>query len=65
VVERDRPERGFVPLHRRVAERGFARAARCRRPARDDERLPETLAGFHFAAFPGLMPKHAALAEGP
>ena len=33
--------------------------ARCRRLARDHERLPETLAGFHFVAFTGLMLRRA------
>jgi transposase len=66
VIKRDEPKRGFVLLPRRwVAERSFAWAARFRRLARDYERLPETLAGFHFAAFAGLMLKHVALAEGP
>ena len=66
VVKHTEPKRGFVLLPRRwVAERSFARAARFRRLASDHERLPETLAGFHFAAFAGLMLKHAALAEGP
>jgi transposase len=66
VVKHAEPERGFVlPPRRRAAERSSAWAARLRRPARDYERLPETLAGLHFAALAGLMPKHAALAEGP
>ena len=47
------PER---PLERRwVVERSFAWAARFRRLARDDERLPETLAGSHFLVFAILM----------
>ena len=66
MVRHGGPKRGFVLLpRRRVAERSFAWAARFRRLARDHERLPETLAGFHFAAFAGLTLKHAALAEGP
>src|SRR6476661_6599122 len=40
-------------------ERSFAWTARCRRLARDHERLPETLAGFHFVAFTGLMLRRA------
>lgn len=45
-------KRGFVFLLRRwVVERSFAWIARCRRLARDYERLPQTLAGLHFAAF--------------
>lgn len=39
----------------RVGERSFAWAARLRRLARDDERLPETLAGSHFLVFAILM----------
>jgi transposase len=42
-----------------VVERSFAWTARCRRLARDHERLPETLAGFHFVAFAGLMLRRA------
>ena len=33
--------------------------ARGRRLARDHERLPETLAGFHFVAFADLMLRRA------
>ena len=48
--------RGFVLLPRRwVVERSFAWAARCRRLARDYERLPETVAGLHYLAFASLM----------
>jgi transposase len=47
---------GFVRLPRRwVVERSFAWAARVRRLARDDERLPETLRGLHFLVFAILM----------
>ncbi len=56
----DQAKRGFVLLPRRwVVERSFAWTARCRRLARDHERLPETLAGFHFVAFAGLMLRRA------
>lgn len=49
-------KRGFVLLPRRwVVERSFARAARFRRLARDDERLPDTLKGLHFVAFATLL----------
>jgi transposase len=66
VVKHTEPKRGFVLLPRRwVAERSFAWMARSRRLARDYERLPETLAGLHFAAFACLMLRHAALATGP
>lgn len=56
VVRLPEAKRGFVLLPRRwVVERSFAWAARCRRLARDYERLPETFAGLHFVAFVGLM----------
>jgi transposase len=48
VVKHAEAKRGFVLLPRRwVVERAFAWAARCRRLARDYERLAETLAGWH------------------
>ena len=60
VVRLPEAKRGFVPLpRRRVVERGVAWMARCRRPARDDERLPEPLAGLHAVAFVILLPKRA------
>ena len=56
VVKLDEAKRGFVLLPRRwVVERSFAWAARCRRLAKDYERLPEVVAGLHFVAFLGLM----------
>jgi len=49
-------KRGFVLLPRRwVVERNFAWASRFRRLARDDGRLPGTVAGLHFVAFACLM----------
>ena len=42
-----------------VVERSFAWMARCRRLAHDYERLPETLAGFLFVAFAGLLLRRA------
>jgi transposase len=68
VVKHTEAKRGFVLLPKRwVAERSFAWAARCRRLARDYERLPETLAGLHVLAFVCLMVQKAAplLASGP
>src|SRR6188472_4302867 len=60
VVAPPAAKRAFVLLPRRwVVERSFAWTARCRRLARDHERLPETLAGFHFVAFAGLMLRRA------
>ncbi len=56
VVKLPEAKRGFVLLPRRwVVERSHAWLARCRRLARDYERLPETLAGLHFVAFACLM----------
>ena len=49
-------KRGFVPLpRRRVVERSFGWLARFRRLARDDERLAQSLAGFHLIACALLM----------
>jgi transposase len=56
VVKLPEAKRGFVLLPRRwVVERSFAWVARCRRLARDYERLPETVAGLHFLAFACLL----------
>jgi transposase len=56
VVKLPQAKHGFVLLPKRwVVERGFAWAARCRRLARDYERLPKVLAGLHFVAFACLM----------
>jgi transposase len=52
VVQLAEAKRGFVLLPRRwVVERSFAWASRFRRLARDDERLPASLAGLHWLAF--------------
>jgi transposase len=49
-------KRGFVLLPRCwVVEHTFAWLARFRRLARDDERLPATLAGLHFIAFAYIL----------
>jgi transposase len=49
VVKLPEAKKDFVLLSRRwVVERSSAWAARCRRLARDYERLPETLASLHF-----------------
>ena len=56
VVKHTEAKRGFVLLPRRwVVERSFAWAARFRRPARDYERLSQTLAGIHYFAFASIM----------
>jgi transposase len=58
VVKLPDAKRGFVLLPRRwVVERSFAWVARFRRLARDYERLPETLAGFHLIAFVIILAK--------
>jgi transposase len=56
VVKLPEAKRGFVLLPRRwVVERSFAWVSRCRRLARDYERLPGTVAGLHFLAFACLL----------
>ena len=56
VVKHHEAKHGFVLLPRRwVMERSFAWAARFRRLARDYERLPATLAAYHWLAFATLM----------
>jgi transposase len=56
VVKLEEAKRGFGLLPRRwVIERFVAWAARFRRLATDDERLPEVVAGVHFLAFATLM----------
>ena len=66
VVQRPEGSHGFVLLPKRwVVERSFAWLSRFRRFARDDERLPATLAGLHFAAFICLLlPKLLSLIGG-
>jgi len=61
VVKLAGAKRGFVLLPRRwVVERSFAWTGRCRRLARDYERLTTTLEGFHYVAF-ALLALKAAL----
>lgn len=56
VVKLAQAKRGFVLLPRRwVVERSFGWASRFRRLARDYERLPESIAAFHWLAFAMLM----------
>ena len=56
VVKLPTTKRGFVlRLRRWGVERSFAWTTRFRRLARDDERLPETLAGLHLLAFAVLL----------
>jgi transposase len=56
VIKLPEAKRGFVLLPRRwVVERSFAWMARCRRLAKDYERLPDVVAGLHFLAFVTLM----------
>jgi transposase len=68
VVKLPEAKKGFVLLPRRwVVERSFAWVSRFRRLARDYERLPKTLIGFHFLAFACLMLHRSAgsLPAGP
>ena len=56
VVKHTEAKKGFVLLPRRwVVERTFGWLGRFRRLARDYERLPETLAGWHWLAFLTLL----------
>jgi transposase len=56
IVKHPAVTKGFVVLPKRwVVERSIAWTARCRRLARDYERLPQTLAGLHFALFAGII----------
>jgi transposase len=56
VVKVPEAVRGFVLLPKRwIVERSFAWKTRFRRLVRDYERLPETVAGLHFAVFAILM----------
>ena len=61
VIKLPEAKKGFVLLPKRwVVERSFAWVSRFRRLARDYERLPETVAGLHFAVFAILMLVQAA-----
>jgi transposase len=56
VVKLEEAKRGFaLPPQRWVIERSFAWAARFRRLAKDDERLPEVFVGPHFLTFLTLL----------
>jgi len=60
VVRLPEAKRGFVLLpRRRVIERSFAWATRCRRLVRDYECLAQTLDDMHTVAFSMLMLKKA------
>jgi transposase len=61
VIKLPQAKKGFVLLPRRwVVERSFAWASRFRRLVKDYERLPETLAAYHFVVFAILMLVKAA-----
>lgn len=56
VIKTCEAKHGFVLLPKRwVVERSFAWMSRCRRLARDCERLPQVLTGLHFLAFACLI----------
>ncbi len=56
VVTLPQTRRGFVLLpKRRVVERSFAWLAKFRRRARDDERVPQVLAGLRLLALVCLL----------
>jgi transposase len=62
VVKHSEAKKGFVLLPRRwVVERTFGWLGRFRRLARDYERLPETLAAWHWVAFIALLLGQLAL----
>jgi len=61
VVKLEEAKRGFVLLPRRwVVERSFGWLSRFRRLARDYERLPDTVAAFHYMVFAILLLVKAA-----
>ncbi|WP_459554671.1 IS5 family transposase [Lacunimicrobium album] len=56
IVKHTEAKKGFVLLPRRwVVERTFGWLGRHRRLARDYERLTQTLAGYHWIAYLGIM----------
>lgn len=56
VVKHTEAKKGFVLLPRRwVVERTFGWLGRHRRLARDDERLTQTLGGYHWVAYLGIV----------
>ena len=56
VFKHTEAKRGFVLQPRRwLVGRNYAWAARFRRLAREDERLPTSLAHYHYFAFAWLM----------
>jgi transposase len=60
VVKHEEAKRGFVLLPRRwEVERDFAWASWFGRLVKDYERLPDTVAGLHFVAFPCLFLQQA------
>jgi transposase len=62
VVKLPEAKNGFVVLPRRwVVERSFAWVVRCRRLARDYERLTQTVAGLYFLAFAMLLLKRCVM----
>jgi transposase len=64
VVRLPEAKHGFVLLPRRwVVERSFGWMSRFRRLARDCERLPELLAGFHLVAFGSIMLSRLAVLQ--
>lgn len=61
VVKHTEAKKGFVLLPRRwVVERSFGWTARFRRLAKDYERLPQTLAGYHVLVFAILLLRRIA-----
>ena len=66
MVKLPQAKRGFVLLPKRwVVERSFAWLATFRRLARDYERAPAVLAGFHLLALVCLLLARLLRAGGP
>ena len=65
IVAKPEGQKGFAVLPRRwVVERTFGWLMRCRRLARDDQRLPDTSEAFITWAMIGIMTRRLAPPSG-